>query len=93
MDVPEPATLEPFLHPSAWRASDMADPLRYTIHLDEGDVAEIDAALGTARAAGRTIPELDRQDFALDRVRTKLADMLDRLENGAGLVLLRGLPR
>ena len=87
-----PAVLEPYLHPSAWHAADMADPGRYTIGFDAADVAEIDAALAAARAAGRTIPELDRDGFALDRVRAKLAEALDRLENGPGIVLLRGLP-
>ena len=92
MNERRPAVLEPYLHPSAWRAADMADPGRYTIEFDAADVAEIDAALAAARAAGRTIPALDRDGFPLGRLRARLADVLDRLENGPGLVLLRGLP-
>ena len=92
MTVPDTARLEPFLHPSAWTAADMADPECYTIRLDDADVGEIDAALASARAAGLDVPGLGRDGFPLERVRAKLADALDRLEHGSGLVLIRGLP-
>jgi hypothetical protein len=86
------APLEPYLHPSAWRAADMADPQRYTIRFDAGDVDEIDRALAAAKTAGLAIPALGLDGFPLPRLRTKLLDALDRLENGPGVVLLRGLP-
>ena len=87
-----PAVPQPYEHPSAWRAADMADPQRYVITLDASDVAEIDSALASATAAGRTIPEMDKAGFPLVRVAAKLRDALDRLENGPGVVLFRGLP-
>jgi hypothetical protein len=87
-----PVVPQPYEHPSAWRAADMADPQRYVITLDASDVAEIDSALASATAAGRTIPEMDKAGFPLVRVAAKLRDALDRLENGPGVVLFRGLP-
>ena len=40
-----PAVPQPYEHPSAWRAADMAVPQRYVITLDASDVAEIDLSL------------------------------------------------
>ncbi|HMS78926.1 MAG TPA: hypothetical protein PKC20_05215, partial [Burkholderiaceae bacterium] len=56
MTVPDTARLEPFLHPSAWTAADMADPERYTIRLDDADVGVRHAALsGLAQGFGQIV--------------------------------------
>ncbi len=84
--------LQPYLHPSAWTAAELADPGRYTLHFDAADLDEIEAALRAAKSAGRSIPSMDAEGFPLPRLRTMLRDVRARLEDGPGVVLLRGLP-
>jgi hypothetical protein len=55
-------------------------------------VAEIDAALGTARAAGVPWHGTTREHFPLSGLAATLADVARELEDGCGLVTLRGLP-
>lgn len=84
--------LQPYRHPSAWTAADLADPDRYTLRLGDADLREIDAALAAAKAAGRSIPTLDAEGFPLPRLHALLREVRERLEDGHGVVLLRGLP-
>lgn len=87
-----PPDLRPYRHPSAWLAADLADPSSYTVTLDESDVREIDTALADVKRRGIGIPELNREAFILPRLQGRLQQTLDVLQDGRGVVLLRGLP-
>lgn len=78
--------------PANWRAKDLEDELEWIIHLTPEQIAAIDAALKAARAAGATLPTLTRENFPLKGFDTLIADVQNRLENGRGIVVLRGLP-
>ena len=81
------------LTPAAWTAKEMAEnPSEWVIRLDDKDVAELEAALAFAQSRGRGVPELEKEDFPLPTLATKLADIQRRLETGMGVVLLKGLP-
>jgi len=82
----------PITGPCAWRGEEMARSPRWLRPLDPGAVAEIDAALRAARAAGVPWHRTTRERFPLDRLRGTLAEVAAELEDGAGVVTLRGLP-
>jgi hypothetical protein len=61
-------------------------------HLDDAAVAEIDTALARAEQRGVEIP-FGRDEFPLPGLAALFERIPDRLENGRGFVLVRGLPR
>ena len=76
----------------AWRGEEMARSTRWIRGLDAAAVAEIDAALGAARSAGIPWHETTRERFPLPGLAATLAEVARELEDGGGLVTLRGLP-
>ena len=78
--------------PANWRAKDLQDEREWIIHLTPEQIAAFDAALKAARASGATLHTLTRENFPLKGFDALIADVQDRLENGRGIVVLRGLP-
>ena len=78
--------------PRTWRGPDIQDDPSWTMTLTRNDVAEIDAALRHVQALGLDIP-FTADDFPLPTLAAKLNDVPERMENGLGVVLIRGLPR
>jgi hypothetical protein len=87
MTVPMPIT-----GPCAWRGEEMADSTRWVRTLDRGALGEIDAALHVARSAGVPWHATTVEHFPLSGLAAALAEVARELEDGAGLVTLRGLP-
>ena len=83
---------DPIAGPSAWKAADFAGNSDWIVHLTDPEIADIDAALGAARANGLSFPELIRDEFPLPVLKSRLAEIATELEDGRGFVLLRGLP-
>jgi hypothetical protein len=75
-----------------WRGSDLQDDASWNMPLTEDDIAEIDTALRNVQSLGLDIPFAATQ-FPLKSLSAKLDTIPDRLENGPGVVLIRGLPR
>jgi hypothetical protein len=84
--------LEPIRGACAWTGEAMARSTGWIRTLDPAAVDELDAALRTARAAGRAWHEITREHFPLPTLGPRLAEVARELEDGAGLVTLRGLP-
>lgn len=76
--------------PADWRGSDLAKRSDWLHHFTPAESAEIRAALAGARARGRTLPDLTREDFPLPNVSKQLAHARDVLEEGAGIFQFRG---
>jgi hypothetical protein len=76
----------------AWRGEEMARSTRWLRVLAAGAVAELDAALRGAQARGLAWPETTRDRFPLPGWSATLAEVARELEDGGGLVTLRGLP-
>lgn len=77
---------------SNWLAADMADHREWIIQLTPTQIADLDNALRSAKAAGVTIDRLTRENFPLEVFPKLVPEIQDRLENGRGVVVLRGLP-
>ena len=75
-----------------WRGEEMARSARSVRVLDGTSLAEIDAALGVARSAGVPWHGTTREHFPLRALAAVLTDVARELEDGGGLVTLRGLP-
>jgi len=82
----------PITGPCAWRGAEMTGSTRWIRTLDAAAIAEIDRALRAARAAGVPWDETTRERFPVSELATMLAEVARELEEGGGLVTLRGLP-
>jgi hypothetical protein len=82
----------PVEHPSVWRRADLERDLSWSIRLTPAQAAEVDAAVRTVTAHGLRGAEFAREDFPLPGLGPVLGAALDELENGRGVVLLKGLP-
>lgn len=83
---------EPISSSRSWRGPDIQDDPSWILRLTDEDVAEVDAALRHVQSLGLDIP-FTATEFPLDGLAAKLDQIPDRLENGSGVVLVRGLPR
>ena len=79
-------------HASAWRGSELQDRDNWIIHLTHQDIGELDAALQTAKATGKTATALTREDFPLKHLPQTVAGWVKEVNHGRGFVLVRGLP-
>jgi hypothetical protein len=77
---------------SAWRGEEMAESARWVRTFDGAAVTEIDAALRAAQSAGVPWHATTRERFPLPGLDRTLAEVARELEDGGGIVLLRGLP-
>lgn len=89
---PGSAALRPIDHPGAWRPTDLGGLDAITVTLEAHHLRALHGALEHARATGKATEDLARQDFPLDDMASDLRAWRDRVQNGRGLVLLRGLP-
>lgn len=84
--------MQKILEPSAWLGADIQESPRWICHLSTDEIAEIDGALRLSKSAGVPLERLTRDGFPLPTVAQRLDALLDEVENGFGLYLLRGFP-
>lgn len=78
--------------PSVWLGKDIQASSRWLRDLPPGGAAELDAALQAVRRRGLAWHDIKREDFPLPTLGALMADIADELENGCGIVKLRGMP-
>src|SRR5262245_10207582 len=74
-----------------WRAGDVADADRWTLHLTESDHRELDLALQHAKGKSNDLLEIDREAFPLDGLTAKIAGAERELIDGRGFVRIKAL--
>jgi len=84
--------MKPIEGPKAWRGETLAGDPSWVMTLDSAEIAEVDRALGVARATGRSLPEIEREHFPLSTLPRRLARVFDEIYDGRGFVVVRGLP-
>lgn len=82
----------PIIAPCAWLGRDMAKSTRWIRDLRPADVAQIESALEAVERRGLAWHEIRPADFPLPGLEGLLADVREELENGCGMVKLRGVP-
>jgi hypothetical protein len=86
----DPADLEPLEPACEWRSADLGD--RYVFQLSDEHIAELDAALAHAEANTDDVLDITRELFPLPTLSAELTRLTRELIDGAGVVLIRGLP-
>ncbi len=76
-----------------WRAADVADPAHWTETFSADELEELDAALQQVKAKTTDPLSIGRDDFPLQGLCKRLAEVERELIDGRGFVLLRGLQR
>ncbi|MDA0702224.1 MAG: TauD/TfdA family dioxygenase [Proteobacteria bacterium] len=83
----------PIHHLSAWYPGDFPGGKEdLVLVLEPAHLAEIEAALRSARARGLAMEEIAKDDFPLPDTAALLGRVRAALEDGPGLVVLRGFP-
>ena len=83
-------TRTPLTGPVVWQGKDIKDSRRWIRDLPVEALDELDAAVKSVR--GMPWQEITREDFALPTISDLLDDVADELENGSGIMKLRGIP-
>lgn len=84
---------EPVAAANVWRGDELSDSSQWLIYFSEDDVADLERALAhVSRMNIGDFTEIRAEDFPLTHFRDRIDDVVNRLEHGPGLVLLRGLP-
>lgn len=76
-----------------WTADDVSDETLWTEILTESETDELDAALRHALSISSDVLDIERKDFPIKGLATRLAAIEDELINGRGFVRLRGVDR
>jgi len=84
--------LSPVGHPSAWRRAELERDTSWMIRLSSAQANEVATAARAIAARGLRGAEFGREDFPLPSLAPVLVAAREALEDGRGLVLLRGLP-
>lgn len=82
---------KPITEASAWTAGDLAADRSWLRTFTPAELAEIDAAVAVVQSKGLGAYQFGRDDFLLPTLDVRLQDTADDLEQGRGVVLLRGL--
>ena len=77
---------------AAWRGSDLAGTDVWRHALSDEEIAEFDAALDHAEAAGRPTANLATADFPLDQTVSLIATWRRQLAHGRGFQVISGVP-
>src|SRR5688572_20306642 len=89
---PVPSIAAPVESPSAWRAEAMREDRSWEWRLLAAESGELRTAVAQVRSKGLRAAEFDKAEFALPNLTARLAQAREELEEGRGVVLLRGLP-
>ena len=83
--------IRPVTGANVWRGEDMAASQRWQRRLAPAQLAELDAALAVAKGRGLDWETMNAADFPLPGLAPLFDDIREELENGSGLLMLRGI--
>jgi hypothetical protein len=84
--------MQPVTSPKAWRGETLRADTSWIVTLTGDEVADVERALGIARASGRPLEQIGRAEFPLTVARRRLEQVLGDVVDGRGFVVVRGLP-
>jgi len=76
----------------AWRGETLARETSWIVRLTDAEIADVEQALAAAKASGKPLEAITRDDFPLTAMRPRLEQALADMYDGRGFVVLRGLP-
>ena len=84
--------MKPVTTAKAWRGETLSRETSWIVLLTPAELADVDRALATAKASGKALEQIGRDDFPLTVMRGRLEQALAEMVDGRGFVALRGLP-
>ncbi len=84
--------MRPIAGPAAWHGRELAASPAWVRQIPAVARDELHAALGLVQRRGLTWRDITRDDFPLPEFSGMLADVSRELEEGRGVVLMRGIP-
>ncbi|HEY2994956.1 MAG TPA: TauD/TfdA family dioxygenase [Methylomirabilota bacterium] len=84
--------MKPVTTAKAWRGESLARETSWIVRLSEAEIADVERGLAAAKAAGKPLEAITRDDFPLTIMRPRLEAALADIYDGRGFVVLRGLP-
>jgi hypothetical protein len=84
--------MKPITTAKAWRGEMLARETSWLVTLSDAEIADVERALATAKASGKPIEQIGREEFPLPVMRQRLEAALADMYEGRGFVVLRGLP-
>lgn len=88
----EGARRDPLRGPSVWRGEDLAGDTRWREALTAQDIAEIEAATAVAKARGKPMGALHKEDYPLPRLSARIAEWRRQIRRGRGFQVVTGVP-
>jgi hypothetical protein len=86
------STRTPLTGPCVWTGEEIKNSKRWIRDFPASGTMALDAALAAVNKAGLEWSQITRKDFPLSSLDGLLADIADELENGVGIMKLRGFP-
>jgi hypothetical protein len=83
---------EPIEGATVWRARDIASEADWLYRLSDADRREVDGALAHAKATGKPLDDISRDDFPLPGLTQQIERWLSELCRGKGFINIKGLP-
>lgn len=83
---------EPIRESSSWSAQELSEDGSWRHTLTRDELAELDAATRQACDLGLIVGEFGRDEFALPTLGPRIEQLVDGVENGRGVALIRGVP-
>ncbi|MDF1794871.1 MAG: TauD/TfdA family dioxygenase [Thalassobaculaceae bacterium] len=77
--------------PSVWLAEDLERDDRWIHRLTDGEIVELDRAVEGVLSRGLAAEKFERDDFPLTSLADTIAGWANEIDNGRGVVLVRGL--
>lgn len=84
--------IAPITGPCAWRGRDMAHSQRWIRELSPEHIAGLETALESVESRGVSWSAISAEDFPLPGLADLVGDIREELENGCGMMKLKGLP-
>jgi hypothetical protein len=79
--------------PSTWLGPELLTTQDDWIRrLTPAQITDLESALATAKASGKTMTELTRDDFPLPVLAPAIAEWMESLQNGRGFINVKGIP-
>ncbi len=87
-----PILREPLNSPAAWLGAEMRQTDEWMHRLTPEEIADLDAAVATAKATGKALGDLTPADFPITTLGQAIREWNAILEHGRGFLLVRGVP-
>ena len=83
---------EPLATPSTWRGPETLSSNDWIRQLTPAEIRDLENGLSVARATGKTMTELTRDDFPLPVLAPQIGEWMQSLQNGRGFINVKGVP-